>query len=249
MLSKRIQLAAKDLDLALQSLELSFPGMVLYRNTGGVTPTEWVPARGMSLHLRWGLFAARAIQGGGRGDAAGSALRVTASIPIRLEGRERGYALRKSAQIGHEGGGKLGERQTARPTFGQQPLEGLVCVVVGQSCCASEIRKRARGSRPVSPCFTQLSQVAAIGREAGTQKLWCPLSFINRKEKNHSEHCDDGAGEGVQRSHHGELPIAGVGQPCEHKCRSEEKGEGRVATGRIARASSTSGKSTAAFTS
>ena len=32
MLSERIQLAMKDLDLALQSLELPFPGMILYRN-------------------------------------------------------------------------------------------------------------------------------------------------------------------------------------------------------------------------
>jgi hypothetical protein len=34
MLSERIQLATKDLDLALQSLELSFPGMILCRNWG-----------------------------------------------------------------------------------------------------------------------------------------------------------------------------------------------------------------------
>jgi hypothetical protein len=137
-----IQLAVKDFGLALEALELALTGMVL--SGDGRLQGERAGFRPKSgLRVGASLFF-QPLQA--TVEEFEPALHVAGELPfpIAVNCCEGCDGLGESAEIGDEGGHKLGEGATAGPGLGQQTFQGFFGIVVGQSGGTAGIGEQAR---------------------------------------------------------------------------------------------------------
>jgi len=66
--------------------------------------------------------------------------------PFPVQGRQRGDGLRKPAQVGDKRDGKVSQRPPPGPAFGQQPVQGLFGIVMGQSGGPARVGQRPPGA-------------------------------------------------------------------------------------------------------
>src|ERR1039458_4520948 len=119
MFAERSKLAAKDLGLPLETLQLAFAGVLLRRN--GRVHIEHAGLRPNAAGLRFGCTACllfepcqapvKQLEPALHGDRL-------LPRPLLVQGCEGGYALREASQVGDECSRELRKGETPRPALG-----------------------------------------------------------------------------------------------------------------------------------